>query len=506
MLVFDGALQSGEEPVRKLGRARPLGLCSALLGGAIMASCFRLKPSSGGGENAVQAFRKLAPEDIAVEGDYVIEVVARGLTYPTQVTFDERGALYVVEAGYSYDEVFTTPRLLRVDSELEHPVIATGQHPPWTGVVYRDGSFFVAEGEGRIVRIQADGSIQPVVEGLPSMGDHHTNGPVLGPDGSLYFSQGVITNSGVVGVDNYEYGWLKRKPDLHDVPCQDVTLAGQNFTSDNPLTPDESDKATTGAFVPFGTPTTAGQLITGRVPCSGAVFKVARGGGDLELVAWGFRNPYGLAFAPDGQLYVTENAFDDRGSRPLFGTPDVLWKVEAGHWYGWPDYTAGRRLSEQHRVPGKAVPRPLLATAPEEPPQPLARLAVHSSSSGFDISRGGAFGQVGQAFIAQFGDMAPQVGKVWSPVGFKVVRVELETGVIHDFAINRGAANGPASAVGGGGFERPVAARFDPAGGSLYVVDFGIMLVDEKGPKSVPNTGVVWRIRPRAASSAGGAP
>ncbi|HET6527998.1 MAG TPA: hypothetical protein VFG39_04535 [Balneolaceae bacterium] len=35
--------------------------------------------------------------------------------------------------------------------------------------------------------------------------------------------------------------------------------------------------------------------------------------GPVELVAWGFRNPHGLAFSPDGILYVTENGYDVRG-------------------------------------------------------------------------------------------------------------------------------------------------------------------------------------------------
>jgi hypothetical protein len=101
---------------------------------------------------------------------------------------------------------------------------------------------------------------------------------------------------------------------------------------------------------------------------------------------------------------------------------------------------------------------------------------------------------VGQAFVAQFGDMAPNVGKVLRPVGFKVVRVDVTTGGIEDFAVNKGRANGPASWVGGGGLERPVAARFDPSGTALYVVDFGVMTVTSKAPAPQPGTGVLWRI------------
>jgi glucose/arabinose dehydrogenase len=298
-----------------------------------------------------------------------------------------------------------------------------------------------------------------------------------------------------VGTDNYEFGWLKRTPELHDVPCKDVTLAGANFTSSNPLTPDEDDKATTGAFVPFGTSTQKGQVIPGKVPCSGAIMKVPANGGNVELVAWGFRNPFGLAFAPDGQLYATENGYDDRGSRPVWGSADYLWRVKAGAWHGWPDFADGRPIEQdRYAPPSKAKPPTLLDPKPNEPPKPVAFFAVHSSSNGFDFSRSEAFGHVGDAFVAQFGDQAPGVGKVVHPVGFKVVRVDVKTGVIRDFAVNYGSDNGPASKLKSGGLERPVSARFDRPAAALYVVDFGVLAMDGDQEKPKQGTGVLWRI------------
>lgn len=86
------------------------------------------------------------------------------------------------------------------------------------------------------------------------------------------------------------------------------------------------------------------------------------------------------------------------------------------------------------------------------------------------------------------------MGKVLAAVGCRVVRVNVATGAIEDFAVNRGQVAGPASRIGGGGLERPVAARFSPDGTALYIVDFGVMLHDKKGAKPQAGTGAIWRV------------
>jgi glucose/arabinose dehydrogenase len=485
-------------------RTRPsaLRLTGAALAVALIATlagCFAMLPSQGGGQTEFNPPRQLDPQDVALPAGYRIEVVATGLNLPTGVAFDDQGRPYVVEAGYSYGDVWTTPRLVRVEPDGQLTQIVAGQDPPWNGVTFHDGAFYVAAAGhrdgGRIVRIGMDGATTTLVDSLPSLGDHHTNGPVTGPDGWLYFGQGTATNAGVVGLDNFDFGWVPRQPAFHDIPCRDVTLVGKNYTTRNPLTPDDDDEVATGAYVPFGTPTNSGQTIRGRVPCGGAILRVRPSGGPMELVAWGFRNPFGLAWSQEGRLYVTENAYDVRGSRPVFGTGDVLWRVEPGTWYGWPDFHAGRPLTDAdwYEPPGGAAPGFLLAEHPGVPPRPVAMLGVHSSSNGFDFARNPAFGHVGEAFIAQFGDMAPGVGKVLAPVGYRVVRVDASSGVVHDFAVNRGDKNGPASWLGTGGLERPVAVRFDPSGTALYVVDFGVMTTGGD-PHPRLGTGVLWRI------------
>jgi glucose/arabinose dehydrogenase len=473
-----------------------LGICCLCLA----ASCYQMRQSRGGGQTAIPATRTITPADIALPDGYKIELVAQGLSFPSAICFDASGRPHVVEAGYSYGEVFLQPRLVRIEPDGKLTAVASGeQNGPWTGVDFHNGAFYVAEGGvrdgGRILRIDANGAITPLVSDLPTVGDHHTNGPAI-RDGYLYFTLGTATNSGVVGTDNAKFGWLQRHPQFHDIPCRDVTLSGRNFETDNPLTAAAGDKVRTGAFVPFGTETRPGQVIKGQLPCTGAVLRVPVAGGTPELVAWGLRNPFGLCFAPDGRLFITENSYDDRGSRPVWGTGDVLWEIKSGQWYGWPDFAEGRALDSDHEFhpPGKPSVKPVLQTNPASPPKPAALLGVHSSSNHFDFSRTAAFGYQGQAFIAQFGDMAPGVGKVVAPVGFKVVRVDVGTGTVMDFAANKGRRNGPATWLKHGGLERPVAARFDPAGTALYVVDFGILKTTKAGVEPQPKTGVLWRI------------
>jgi glucose/arabinose dehydrogenase len=483
-----------EEFMRIARAAVLITLCCLLTG------CYALRPSSGGGQTSSQQARTINPADIALPPGYRIEPIARGLTFPTGATFDSEGRLYVVESGYCYGEVWTTPRLLRIDTSGATTVVASGgRNGPWTGVAFHDGAFYVAEGGvlegGRILRIGADGKTQVIVDGLPSFGDHHTDGPAVSADGWIYFGQGTASNSGIIGEDSAKFGWLKRRPEFHDIPGADITLAGRNFETRDFLNPKASGKVKTGAFVPFGTATRTNQVIKGAVKCSGGILRVRPDGSDLQLVAWGFRNPFGLAFAPDGQLYVSDNGYDDRGSRPVWGAPEVLWRVRSGTWYGWPDFSAGEPINTKHfDAPGKPRPRFVLAQHPNPPPAPVTTFEVHSSADGLDFSRSEKFGHVGEAFVALFGDEAPSTGKSLYPAGFKIVRVNVNTGIVETFAMNGGDANGPASKLRRGGLERPVAVHFNKEGDALYVVDFGIVRQDKKGAHPQQGTGVIWKI------------
>jgi glucose/arabinose dehydrogenase len=464
----------------------------------LLSSCYRMRTSHGGGQISSPNSRKINASDIAITDDYKIEVVAKDLTFPSAITFDDNGNIYVVETGYVYGEIWKEPKLLKLSGDKKVEIVKGSRNGPWTGVQFHNGNFYISEGGeaegGKILQVSPRGDIKVLVDNLPSVGDHHTDDLVI-KDNYIYFGQGSATNSGVVGTDNATFGWLKRKPDFHDIPCGDMELIGKNYKSENVLTEAEGDEVETGAFSPFGTPTTKGQIIKGQVPCTGAILRIPIDGGKVEMVSWGLRNPYGIALSPEGKLFTTENSYDERGSRPVWGTADVLWEVKQGTWYGWPDFSAGKRIQydEEFKSPSDKAVEPLLINTPSTPSKPTAVFGVHSSSSGMAFSTSDSFGFKGEAFVAQFGDMAPNVGKVLEPVGFKIVRVDVATGVVRDFAVNKGKRNGPASWLKSGGLERPVSVRFDRSGKNLYVVDFGILTM-EGGPHAQEGTGVIWKI------------
>ena len=443
--------------------------------------------------------RKHEPRDILLPDGYVAEVVATGFKSAVHCCFDERGYCYLTEAGYKTE---TPPRILRVDTAtgdsevfFQLPEERWFQTGALTGGSWHDGYFYVGNTDS-VLRIDREGRVEEVVTGLPGRGDHQANYPIVGPDGKLYFTVGTATNLGVVGPDNWNYEWLRYFPDVHDVPGQDVTLVGTNFESiDVRAEGHDGGRVSTGAFVPYGTATEPGQVIPGDVKCNGSVLRCNPDGSELELVAWGFRNPYGKRFSPDGRLFVTNHGIDERGHRHIFGDLEDLYEVEEGRWYGWPDFASGIRLDDPYWGRRGRGREPVIADPPESaPPKPFATFEPHAGPNGFDFSRNPAFGFEGDAFVCLFGDLNPNTTRQARPAGYKVVRVDMRTHEVADFAVNR--IVGPASKLPHGGFERPSFCEFGPDG-ALYVVDWGEIKVAPEvgGVRMKEGTGTLWRIR-----------
>ena len=122
--------------------------------------------------------------------------------------------MYIAESGYSYGGFHPAPRILKMDSMGNVSVVADRQlNGPITDIEFdkKNATLYVSH-RGIISAVDLTGRVKDLIVGLPSMGDHHNNQIAFGPDGRIYFGQGKITNTGVVGEDNYAYEWLKILP------------------------------------------------------------------------------------------------------------------------------------------------------------------------------------------------------------------------------------------------------------------------------------------------------
>jgi glucose/arabinose dehydrogenase len=429
--------------------------------------------------------RYLNPSDINVEAGYRIEVFASGFDAPVNMVFTEEGQLIMAESGIRSGN----PRIIRyTDNNFE--VLAEGFSSQITGVNYLNGILYVSH-KGYITRISRDGTGMNLITGLPSNGDFYTGKVIFGPDRRrLYFGQGTVTNSGVVGLDN---AWIVDHPMLCDYPGDYIILNGQNFETQNiynEFSPDEIVK--TGAFSPYGNPNNPNEIRKEYLKASGSILSANLDGTMLELYAWGFRNPMNLRFDQGGQLYVANNGYDNRGSRPIANAPDEFFATSPGLWYGWPDYAGGEPLNLPRFTPeGGTTPELLLKNVPNTPPTPHVSFPANSNIMGFDFDYHN-FGNYGDVYITEFGSTASQTGREYisyAGTGHRVSRIDMKTRTVSTFAINK--SGFPSYISQEGGFGRPIDIAFGPDG-LLYVLDMGIEDRDNPGT-ILPNTGVIWR-------------
>ena len=413
-----------------------------------------------------------------------MDLIANGLNFPTSVAFDTDGTLYIAESGLTFGGAKPGGRVLRLEPDGRCTCLLDGLRSPVNGLTFHDNALIISEGghPGRISRLSLAGEWRTLVDGLPGFGNYHTNMVAVGPDGRFYFSQGAMTNSGIVGLDAYELGWLRRLPHNHDVPGIDIFLAGVNVETDNPIPDSGKSKAITGAFVPFDAATKPGQRVPGRLPCTAAVLRCNPDGSELTLVAWGLRNAYGLGFLPDGRLLAVDQGADDRGSRPLGGVPDLLFAVEPGKWYGWPDFIGQVPVTHPRFRPQRGrCPEFVLTRHSELPPlaQPLLEFPPNAAATKFDVIPSGSW--KGHLLVALFGDEKPMTAPSGPRVGRCLARVDPADWTIHPLDI--------------GSFNRPIDVRFHPHTGAPYVLDFGeFEMIAERKVAARAGSGKLWKL------------
>lgn len=256
----------------------------------------------------------------------------------------------------------------------------------------------------------------------------------------------------------------------------------------------------TFAFQPFAKTPSDDGAVRGQIKANGTILRMNPDGSDLEVYAWGLRNPFGVVWSADGRLYASDNGYDERGSRPIAHAPDCLWVVKKGAWYGFPDYAGGIPVTDSRFQPEHGpAPKFLMRDHPVVE-KPFLALTHHVGVAKLESVGTDAFGFKDSLFLALSGDMNPITGSHTERSGFEVVRIDATTGKAESFFKAKKESLGPKGLeyVVTSGPRRPVDVRLAPDGKALYVVDVGAMAIlstaTGPAPRPFPRSGVVWRI------------
>src|SRR5437879_6031550 len=521
-------------------------------------------------------------QDIVVPQGFEVSVFAKGLNFPTAVAFRgdaRRFDVFVLESGHGlpsrcHDETSSvvggqfsatnpfTPDILvfnesgrLIRGPLAKPTpdskgVQTGglqAHGPAIDIAFEKGfeggRLFATDSNqairapatnaqnnsSRIVTVNPEtGQVTPFIAGLPT-GDHPAE-QITFKDGWIYWSQGSTTNSSVVGHDN------GLGANQQDIPCQDITLSQNTF--------DSGDGHKTSGYSPHGVArpgatVRAFESATGPGICDGAILRAkvnaANPKSTIEPFSWGYRNPYGIRFAPNnhalkGGLFVTENGEDERGARPTNNSPDRLHLAQQNRdgspdYHGWPDRfgfldstqavfnpVGGPGDDNAGAVVGKPVQH-VLAFPPQPVTAPLALEPADVAIVGLDfVLNSFVHGPVkrGAALAGREGDFGfsksngtPEEGHDVQLINFSRPGEPLQL-QLQRFAYN---STFEQAFVGGiRGINRPVDLKFGPDD-CAYLVDYGAVRdfgqsdpasrfkVDGDGPLlQIPGTGVIWKI------------
>src|SRR5438132_974360 len=526
-------------------------------------------------------------QDIVVPQGFEVSVFAKGLNFPTAVAFrgdGRRFEVFVLESGHGLpsrcnDETSATvggqfsptnpftPDILVFDESgrllrgpLAKPTPNGGgllPHGPAIDIAFENGfaggRLFATDSNqairspgaqnnsSRIVIVDpTSGEGTPFISRLPT-GDHPAE-QITFKDGWIYWSQGSTTNSGVVGRDN---GGGANQP---DIPCQDIVLSDNLFSSGG------TPEVKTSGYSPFRTDN-RGKTITAFTGalhhgvCDGAILRARLDSrhpeNTIEPFSWGYRNPYGIRFAPQdhalrGGLFVTENGEDERGARPTNNAPDRLQLAQQNpdgspDFHGWPDRfgfldstqavfnpVGGPGDDNAAAVIGKPVQHVLAF-----PPQPVtAPLAIEPSDVaivGLDFVPDSFVGgpvKRGAALAGREGDFGfskangtPEEGHDVQLINFsrpgEPLRVNLQR-FAHNTTFEQAFVDGLR------GINRPVDLKFGPDN-CAYLVDYGAVRdFGQSDPDSrfkvtadaplvqFPGTGVIWKICRVAGGREGG--
>ncbi len=453
----------------------------------------------------------------------------KGLNCPSSLCWNPAGDMFIAESGIDgsephifgyhkngkYFNIYPWKRDISLFPNgpriLYGPIGGMAAAPGGLIVSHRDSN-----GKGHITRLGYDGSQRDLFADLPAQGDYGVTDVCIHND-RVYFGVGTTTNSGVVGIDNFLAGWLKRYPTAHDYlyspSGEPIKLQGYRFDTPNPWAGIFTGPlAVVGPFQEFG------HSNLSRIPSSdkpsGAIYSIDINGGEPRIEAYGLHVPAGIAFGDYDYAYCTNRGMEMRGIRPVWNDPDVLlhFTRDAG-WFGWPDHTTdGHPVSDYAYAPPISF---LINSGYRELSllidQQTSRLflakfdaliyGIFQSQSGaakldFIPNKGPFEAYAGDAIVALSGDRAPFATgglKLLTHPGFKVALVDTNSKHVSDFVRNTAGVPASMQPFGTIALERPVDVKVGPDG-DIYILDLGRMDNNSAIPRYYPGTGALFKL------------
>jgi hypothetical protein len=449
----------------------------------------------------------------------------KGLNCPTAICWNEQGDMLIAESGidgsephiFGYHKDHTYFNIYPWNRNISFAPTGFVMYGPVGGMACYKNRIYVShrdrDDKGVVTSLGYDGTHSTIVANLPAQGDYGVTDVVI-HNGRVFFGVGTATNSGVVGLDNYDR-WLKRHPDGHDqwyspthTPLKPL---GFRFDTLNPAAGLFAPQlAVTGIYQMFGH-SNESRILPVDKP-NGAIYSVSVDGGEAKVEGYGFHNPRGIAFQYD-RTFVLNDGMEARGTRPIVGDPDSLIRMAKDAWHGYPDYsTDGHKVSDERYWPPVSM---LIQTGYREISQLIDQEAsglhlpdfsvlvygVFPSLSGAAkmdfIPATGPFSKLqGDVVVALDGDRWPFATsglKLLNRQGFKVMLVDMDNKQVKEFVHNTAGMPVSMQPFGTIGLERPCDVKVGPDG-AIYILDFGRMDNDSGIPRYYPGTGGLFKL------------
>ena len=232
--------------------------------------------------------------------------------------------------------------------------VASGLQNPWAVAFLPDGRFLVTERPGRLRVVNADGQVQPAVQGLPEVAAGGQGGLLDVITDSAFASNRTIyfcfSEPGKGTTNSTALARARLSQDARRLEDVKVIFSQQpKFSSTAHFGCRIVERPDGTLFLTLGDRFSRrddaqtldnhhGKVV--RVAKDGAIPKdnpfVGKAGALPEIWSYGHRNSQGATLAPDGSLWTHEHGA--RGG-------DELNQPQAGKDYGWPTITYGMEYS-----------------------------------------------------------------------------------------------------------------------------------------------------------------